>query len=926
MKRFPSFEEFFCALWTDQTGESVQPFPWQRRLAETVLDSGWPQLIALPTGTGKTSIVDIWLWALAAGAAGLGQRQPRRLFFVIDRRIVVDSVFERARFIAKALEHRETAPTREVASALLRLGGSQPLLAARLRGGLEIDPAWAEDLAQPLVCASTVDQVGSRLLFRGYGLAHRRRNPLSIHAALVGNDALIAVDEAHLSVPFDETLEAVEQLRRLAGRRLDLPWHCLRMTATPRPGSAASFSLDAQDEADQRLKRRLSARKPARLVEITARGEVAETMIVETVVKETCALLDCAALRTLGVVVNRVARARSVADSLQARHLEADVLLLIGPSRPADHDRVLAASWSRLRAGRRRDDSARRLIVVATQTIEVGADLDFDALVTECAPADCLRQRFGRLDRLGELEGRARAVVLYAPTKAADPIYGSALEPTWKWLQEQATDGIVDVGPQSLADPPVGALAPVTHAPILFPAYIDRFSQTSPLPSPDPAVSVFLHGFETRQADVEIVWRTDLDPSAPSHWRNIVALLPPTGREALRVSFAAALRWLRGLSPADLADVEGGKEESAKPDSRRNGETSRDLAVLRWCGAHDEDTRDVSPSDLRPGDTIVVPASYGGCDLYGWAPGLRRGVFDLAESVPAERDDLVLRLHPSVLAQYDIAKGVLEGVLVPDEDDPSLLVPDLAGVEHALSFIADTNSDLARLARALLGTVYDVLPYPDGAESGGVLIARRDESGALGDDNAQLGGAEVSLREHQDGVVHEVVRMAQAVELEGSLVRLIAEAGRRHDEGKRDPRFQRLLTGGSSLAPEEPLAKGRVRLRDVASQRRAWREAGLPGGFRHEAASTALIDGIVGAADDDLVRHLVASHHGCARPFLPVVADSAAWIDTSGLERVDGEVSERFWRLIRCYGWWGLAYLEATLRLADHRQSARERS
>ena len=58
--------------------------------------------------------------------------------------------------------------------------------------------------------------------------------------------------------------------------------------------------------------------------------------------KETCALLDCAALRTLGVVVNRVARARSVADNLQARHLEADVLLLIGPSRPADHDRVLA--------------------------------------------------------------------------------------------------------------------------------------------------------------------------------------------------------------------------------------------------------------------------------------------------------------------------------------------------------------------------------------------------------------------------------------------------------------------------------------------------------------------------------------------------------------------------------------------------------
>ena len=225
------------------------------------------------------------------------------------------------------------------------------------------------------------------------------------------------------------------------------------------------------------------------------------------------------------------------------------------------------------------------------------------------------------------------------------------------------------------------------------------------------------------------------------------------------------------------------------------------------------------------------------------------------------------------------------GVLAPDEDDPSVLVPDLAAVDHSLSLIAEADSGLAQLARALLGTGYDVLPYPDGAESGGVLISRRDERGELGDDGAQLGGAEVSLRKHQDGVMHEVVRMAEAVELDGSLVQLIEEAGRRHDEGKRDPRFQRLLAGGSSLASQEPLAKGRVRVREGRSLRRAWREAGLAGGFRHEATSTALIDGIAGAADDDLVRHLVASHHGCARPYLPVVADSAAWIDTSALER-----------------------------------------
>jgi hypothetical protein len=85
----------------------------------------------------------------------------------------------------------------------------------------------------------------------------------------------------------------------------------------------------------------------------------------------------------------------------------------------------------------------------------------------------------------------------------------------------------------------------------------------------------------------------------------------------------------------------------------------------------------------------------------------------------------------------------------------------------------------------------------------------------------------------------------------------------------------------------------------------------------------------------DLVLHLVASHHGNARPFAPVISDPAppgvsghhdgAVIVLHAADRqrlvepysLSSGVSDRFWRLTRRYGWWGLAYLEAILRLGD---------
>jgi CRISPR-associated endonuclease/helicase Cas3 len=72
----------------------------------------------------------------------------------------------------------------------------------------------------------------------------------------------------------------------------------------------------------------------------------------------------------------------------------------------------------------------------------------------------------------------------------------------------------------------------------------------------------------------------------------------------------------------------------------------------------------------------------------------------------------------------------------------------------------------------------------------------------------------------------------------------------------------------------------------------------------------------------DLVLHLIAAHHGRGRPHFPL--DEVLEPEPKGkdITKIASNVPQRFARLQRKYGRWGLAYLESLLRAADYAASA----
>lgn len=980
-----------------------RPFAWQQRLLEQIVAvKHWPRVLDLPTGAGKTTCIDVALFALALDATSdFAERWcPRRIAMVVDRRVVVDQVAQRGRDILRALLTSPEPVVIEVARRLRTMAraGEEPIGVFTLRGGIPKDDGWARTPDQPLVIASTVDQVGSRLLMQGYGVSQGMK---PVHAGLLANDTLLLLDEVHLSEPFRQTLDQLARLRaRFSGSGVKSRFAHAFLSATPGTQGETPFGLlDEETRPDSPLGPRLHASKPVRLVERDDRSALEQACV------DQCMLL-LERHRTIAVVVNRVTSATLIARRLaEALGADAVVTQLTGRMRPIDRDEVLRELVPAVRTGRDRTEEAPKRVVVGTQCMEAGADFDFDALVTEAASLDSLRQRFGRVDRLGRYQQSEGVIVSDKSCKDDDPVYGSAVVETVKWFKEQererpqklkdeltqlkggakalkgearhqveariARRSLVDFGVLALDVPKGGELskllAPKQDAPTLLPAYLDLWMQTSPAPCQVPDASLWLHGSRSGPEDVQVLWRADLfeehlRPQDAEVATAIVASIRPSSLEALSLPFATARAWLVGLPIGDFSDAEGAAADQLDdpaPSGRR---------ALRWDGDASEVicARSDSEPCLRPGDTLVVPASYGGIRHGCFDPGSTAPVRDLAEQAQLlARARPVLRLHPAVLDGLGLALPSDEpeearaglGALAATENWPAwkrLWADRLVKGRTALVVPGDPSWMVIEAPRVPLAELRRAVRPEDTLEDG-------VESTTDADDSFHAGRS-VSLARHSADVESVAREYALRCGLGPTLAQHLAMAAWLHDIGKADKRFQLLLRGGSEIEffkDETPWAKSGMPPGARGAHRIAQRKSRYPQGARHEVQSVAMLHAqieIIGKAlesvtamsapDLDLVLHLVASHHGCCRPFAPPVVDECpvevslarhrsdtfgeidfvAVSSCNGLHRLDSPLADRFWTLVAKYGWQELCWLEAILRLADHRASEEERA
>ena len=943
------------------------PFPWQGRLFDMLRDGRLPPAVDIPTGLGKTAIMAIWLLARAAGA-----RLPRRLAYVVDRRAVVDQASDFAEEMRERLGRPALEPVRRDLGIADR---AVPI--STLRGQHLDNREWLEDPAAPAIIVGTVDMVGSRLLFEGYGVSRRMR---PYQAGLMGCDTLVLLDEAHLSRPFERLLRTIEDRRAPAENRaepvtggfagpcasasLPPPFRVLPLSATlgvASPSASAPFTLDdSEDHKNETVQARLYASKALSIEDLGPKARI-EDALAESAWD--VAQREAGAGNPVRMLVYCDQRrvAESVATDLRRRAKQARsgavVILFVGGRRV--YERQDAANDLREHGllGNGGVPPSAAVFVVATSAGEVGVDLDADHMVCDLVAWERMVQRLGRVNRRGS--GAARVLVVdQGPPETKSETRVDRHRAARALLEAlPRTGGGHQAGPAALQSTAKSAGALTDEAstpPRLHPGLtrplIDAWAMTSLAEhSGRPEVDPWLRGWAEEQIpQTTVVWRRWLpirvdaagaagSPSVPLHRKAVEAFFEsaaPQAAERLETETPRVVDWLRKrvrkLMRMPAAESHDDRDLEVGADSE--GAQTDDGGSAAATSAHEP----TSPLHPDAPAAFVLDRSGKPVDRNGDSDGVLalRTVNSLTVKA------LERRLAGQVLVVDARIGGLDDGLLHAAGGKPVLTAEDNWGRPEEWGEIARNGAETtgaptvrvrlvshderermaAREKDSQAGEASDAWreswaePYHVSAADLPLtwLMVEKRRSAATDEDSRAMAPLQ-RLDEHQEMAAREAARIAEGLGLGKEYKAMLVAAARFHDEGKRVPRWQRAF---NAKGKDGPYAKTPGPLnRHVLD------------GYRHEFQS--MLDAEAGGLDGldrsdprfELALHLIAAHHGNARPAIGI--DGCDGLPPTAAARKAYAVGLRFARLQRQWGPWGLAWWEALLRAADQRASRR---
>jgi CRISPR-associated endonuclease/helicase Cas3 len=614
-----SFDEFF------RRATGYVPHGYQARLAQ----DGLPAVVRVPTGTGKTGIVLAWLWRRLHGPDL--DATPRRLVYALPQRSLVEQVADQAgQWLAK-----------------LGLDG-QVALHVVMGGAGETQWRWRMDMHRPAIVVGTVDSLVSKALNRGYGIG---RATYPVDFALVTNGAHWVIDEVQLCPESTTTLRQLAAFARYFGAAEPFGLTCMSATVperlldtvdNPAPGPDEILAIEPAERTGE-LAARLDATR-------TVRRLGAEPGDYPAIAR---AVADLHRPETLTLVVlNTVTAAREVHKALRGAAASCTLL----------HSRFRARERAEL--VQRISESAGEAghIVVATQVVEAGIDLNAAVLVTEAAPWPCVVQRAGRCNRTGRIEA---AGLWWLPPRGPAPYPEADVKAAVAQLE--ALDGVAVTGEDLLARDVAVTEQPVA---VLRRADLVGLFDTAPdLSGADLDIAPYVR--DADDLDAQLAWATWTPELDTRDGR------PPADAKA------PPAQWRCRVPLGELAVL-----------ARRTTVWRLDQALGRWTRVDPG-----GPDRARPGEVLVAAAADGGYDPEtGFDPAVRRTVPDCP----------VIGAAPETAPAADAGTGSVAEVAAGTEDT---FGADSASVTQRAWVSLQRHSDETReQARALAEVLRPGLP------------------------------------------------------------------------------------------------------------------------------------------------------------------------------------------------------------------------